>query len=110
MSVCYWQIVLQKSLLADERNFSGPLVRPTRGDVRDRIVSHKNDHGPSHRPYRALQRKRRLKIDFREIFGVVRFSTFATVSTRLRHATMSIVGSVSKDKLTSQRHFGSEWL
>jgi len=41
MSVCYWQIVLQKSLLADERNFSGPLVRPTRGDVRDRIVSSK---------------------------------------------------------------------
>ena len=41
MSVCYWQIVLQKSLLADERNSSGPLVRPTRGDVRDRIVSSK---------------------------------------------------------------------
>jgi hypothetical protein len=50
------------------------------GDVRDLIVSHKNDHGPSHRSYKALQPERRLKIRFREIFGVVRFSTFATIS------------------------------
>ena len=35
------------------------------GDVRDLIVSHKNDHGPSHRRYRALQRERCLKIRFR---------------------------------------------
>jgi hypothetical protein len=55
-----------------------------RGDVRDHVVSHKNDHGPSYRPYRALQRQRRLKIHFREIFRVVRFSTFATVSPRKR--------------------------
>jgi hypothetical protein len=102
--VCYRQIVLQKSLLADERNFSGPLVRPTRGDVRDHIVSHKKRPWTFASACRALQRKRRLKIDFREIFGVVRFSTFATASTRLRHATTSSVGSVSKDKRTSQRH------
>ena len=55
-----------------------------RGDVRDHVVSHKNDHGPSYRPCRALQRQRRLKIHFREIFRVVRFSTFATVSPRKR--------------------------
>jgi hypothetical protein len=55
------------------------------GDVTDLIVSHKNDHGPSHRRYRALQRYRRLKISFCEIFGVVRFSTFATISTRSGH-------------------------
>ena len=46
------------------------------GDVRDLIVSHKTDHGPPHRRYRALQQWRRLKICFREIFGIARFSTF----------------------------------
>ena len=34
-NVGYWQILLKKSFLADERTFSAPLVRPTRGDVRD---------------------------------------------------------------------------
>ena len=52
------------------------------GDVRDLIVSHKTDHGPAHRRYTALQQWRSLKICFREIFGVVRFSTFATKSAR----------------------------
>jgi uncharacterized protein (DUF1330 family) len=32
------------------------LMRCVFGDVRDLIVSHKNDHGPSYRRYRALQR------------------------------------------------------
>jgi hypothetical protein len=50
------------------------------GDVRDLIVSHKTDHGPAHRRYGALQQWRCLKICFREIFGIVRFSTFATIS------------------------------
>jgi hypothetical protein len=31
-------------------------MRLARGDVRDHIVSHKTDHGPSYRSYRALQR------------------------------------------------------
>jgi hypothetical protein len=52
----YWQIVLKKSFLADERNFRRPLMRFVLGDVRDLIVLHKNDHGPSDRPYSALQR------------------------------------------------------
>ena len=73
-------IVLKKFFLGDERNFLGPVMRFVRGDVRDHIASHKNDHGPSYRRYRALQRSRRLKISFRKIFGIVRFSTFATVS------------------------------
>jgi hypothetical protein len=42
-------IVLKKSFLDDERNFLGPLMRFARGDVRDHIVSHKNDHRPSYR-------------------------------------------------------------
>jgi hypothetical protein len=52
--------------------------------VRDLIVLHKNDHGLSHWRYGVLQRQRRLKIRFREIFGIVRFSTFATISDPFR--------------------------
>ena len=47
-------ILLQKSFSGDERNFLGPLMRFVCGDVRDLIVSYKNDHGPSYRRYRAL--------------------------------------------------------
>src|SRR5450755_5004612 len=71
-------ILLQKSFWGDDQNFSGPLMRFARGDMGDHIVSHKNDHGPSYRPYRALEREERLRIDFREIIGAARFSTFAT--------------------------------
>jgi hypothetical protein len=99
--VCCWQILLQKSFLGDERNFLGPLMRFVCGDVRDLIVSHKNDHGPWHRRYRALQRKRRLKIRFREIFGVVRFSTFATISALFGHGAMSELSPLSGVKRKS---------
>jgi hypothetical protein len=61
-------------------------MRFARGDVRDHIVSYKNDHRPSYWPQRTLPQQQSLKIDFREIFGVVRFSTFATISAPLRHA------------------------
>jgi hypothetical protein len=39
-------------------------------DMRVLIVSYENDHGPSHRRYRALQRSSGLKICFREFFLV----------------------------------------
>ena len=42
-------IVLQKSFWGVERKFLEPLMRFTRGDVRDRIASSKIDHGPSWR-------------------------------------------------------------
>jgi hypothetical protein len=74
------EILLKKSFLADERNFLRPLMRFALGDVRGLIVLDKNDYGPSYRSYRALQRWERLGIDFREIFSLVRFSTFSTVS------------------------------
>jgi hypothetical protein len=77
--------VLQKSFWGDDQNFSGLLMRFARGDMRDHIVSHKNDHGPWWRHYRALQRQECLKINFREIFEAARFSTFATVSTHTGH-------------------------
>ena len=54
-------------------------MRFARGDMRDHIVSHKNDYGPWQQHYRGLQRQECLKINFREIFGASRFSTFATV-------------------------------
>jgi hypothetical protein len=76
----------KKSFEGDERNFPGPLMRFARRDVRDRIASQKNDHGASYPRYRALQRRRRPNINVCEISGVVRFSTFATLSAPLRHA------------------------
>jgi hypothetical protein len=84
--VRYWQILLQKSFWGADRNFSGPLMRFARGDMRDHIVSHKNDHGASYWRYGILRWRSRLKINICEIFGVVRFSTFATKSALLGHA------------------------
>jgi len=48
-------VVLKKSILADERKFLGPLMSFARGDVRDDIHSHRNDHESSYQPQRALQ-------------------------------------------------------
>jgi hypothetical protein len=44
-------IVLKRSFLSDAQGLLGPLMRRASGDVRDHIVSHKNDHGPSYRRY-----------------------------------------------------------
>src|SRR5512136_1206250 len=79
MSAC-GGILLQKSFRDDERNFLGPLMRFVRRDVRDHIACQKNDHGASYRRYSVLEPRIRLKINFREIFSFVRFSTFATLS------------------------------
>jgi hypothetical protein len=68
---------VEKVFWGDDQNFSGLLMRFARGDMRDHIVSHKNDHGASYERYRVLQWRGRLKISFCEIFGVVQFSTFA---------------------------------
>jgi len=35
---------VEKSFLADERKFSGPLMRFARGDVRDHNAFYKDDH------------------------------------------------------------------
>src|SRR5258708_35891330 len=75
-------IVLQKSFWGDEQKFLEPLMRFACGDMRDHIVSYQNDHRPSYWRRRALRQQERLSIDFREIFRVVRFSTFATISAR----------------------------
>ena len=81
-------ILLQKSFWGDERKFSGTLTRVARGDVRDHVAPRKNDHRPAERRDDASQRYSSLKITFREIFGVVRFSTFATTSADSGHSLL----------------------
>jgi hypothetical protein len=67
----FHSIVLKKSFWGDDQNFSGLLMRFARGDMRDHIVSHKNDHGASYERYEVLQWRSRLEISFCEIFGAV---------------------------------------
>jgi len=43
-------ILLQKSFWGYERKFSELLKRPKPRDVRDHIISYKNDHRSSYRP------------------------------------------------------------
>jgi hypothetical protein len=64
-------------------------MRFARGDVRDQIVSHKNDHRPSYRSWRALQQRSLLKIDFREILATARFPTFANSICQQRKSPLS---------------------
>ena len=66
-------IVLKKSFWGAVQNFSGPLMPFARGNMRDHIVSRKNDHGPWYGRYAVLQWWSRLKISFCEIFGVSAF-------------------------------------
>ena len=80
--VCLRPILLKKSFGGGERNFPEPLMRFVRNDVRDHVVSQKNDHGLSYWRYAASQRRTCPKINICEIFGVFRFSTFSTVSAR----------------------------
>jgi len=82
-------ILLQKSFGGDERNFLGPLMRFVRRDVRDLIAHQKNGHEASYRRHRVLQRRNCLKFGFREIFSVVRFSTFVTLSGVKRTSRLS---------------------
>ena len=53
---------MKKSFWGDEPKFLEPLMRFARGDMRDHIVSHNNDHGVSYRRYGILQWWSRLKI------------------------------------------------
>src|ERR1700733_15142427 len=71
-------------------------MRFVRGDTRDHIILCKSDHGASYRRYGVLHWWCRLKINVCEIFGDVRFSTFATISAHLRQA----VRLLSEDKRT----------
>jgi hypothetical protein len=104
-----------KSFWGAERKFLEPLMRLAPRDVRDLIVSEKNDHGPSYWRYGALQRWSCLKYYFREILGVVRFSTFATKSAR-SCAFQPIAKRTFVERSTSERcpsrrprQYGRQW-
>jgi hypothetical protein len=78
MNVLEWPVladIVAKVFWGDDRNFLGPLMRFARGDMRDHIVSHKNDHGASYWRLRNTAVAELAKINICEIFGVVRFST-----------------------------------
>jgi hypothetical protein len=81
-------------------------MRFARGDMRDHIVSHKNDHGASYERYGVLQWWSRLKLGFCEIFGVVQFSTFATLSVKSRPTGPSPRRSAS---LSHKRTSAARW-
>ena len=56
-----------------------------RGDrVDDHIVSHKNDYAALYRCYGVLPWRSRLKINFCEMFGVVRFFDFCNIIRQKR--------------------------
>jgi hypothetical protein len=74
----------KKVFLAGELNFSAPLARPARANVRDHIESQEGDHRASYASDRGLQQRRQLKTDFREIWEAAQFSTFSIASTRSR--------------------------
>jgi hypothetical protein len=88
--VCFWQILLQKSFGGDERYFPGPLMRFVRGDSRDHILfcaKATTDHliGAKDR----CRCRSILNSAFARFFGVVRFSTFATISAGTESDVMS---------------------
>ena len=56
-------------------------MRFARGEMQGPHRLHQNDQGASYRRYGVLQWPRRPKINFCETFDVVRFSTFATISS-----------------------------
>jgi hypothetical protein len=83
--VAYGSILLKKYFGGVERNLQELLLRFLRSDARDYITSPKNDHGASYRHYGASALRNRPKTDICEIFGVVRFSTFSTLSVFFGH-------------------------
>ena len=71
-------IVLKNSFWGDERNFLELLMRFTRGVVKGPYRFVQNRPRTFVAALNSEQQQRSLKINFREIFRVVRFSTFAT--------------------------------
>src|SRR5258707_15571907 len=72
------------------RNFIANKEVGTKSDIHENVISpgvivpwHFHETEEVIRRCKALQRSRRLKISFCEIFGIVRFSTFAIISAQL---------------------------
>src|SRR5258708_33334433 len=80
------------------------------GDMRDHIVSYQNDHRPSYWRRRALRQQARLRIDFREILRVVRFSTFAATrgqSARSYGRNAEVTAIATNRRNSASDHFRS---
>jgi hypothetical protein len=74
--VAFGSIVLKKSFFAMTENFSGPLVRRTRRDVRDHIKYSKTGCWRSYRFYRASQRLKSPTCIICEILEACDFRVF----------------------------------
>jgi hypothetical protein len=85
-------ILLKTSFRGDEPDFLEPLMRFMRSDARDHVASQKNDCGPSYRFYSRFWQRSCPKISICEIFGVLGFSTFSTVTARSRRSPFDYYG------------------
>ena len=94
-----WRILLKKSFLVDEPNFLAPLVRPKRGDVRDRQIPAKAITDRRTHAKESLQQRKQIRTDVRGIFEAARFSTFSTVSAQIGPS----VGGMSRRRATVVR-------
>jgi hypothetical protein len=78
--------IVAKSFWDDERKLLEPLMRFTRGEVGGLYRFIQNRSRVSVVALKSDATARSPKINFREIFWVVRFSTFATISARSGHS------------------------
>ena len=83
-------------------------MRFARGDLRTHIDSYKNDHRPSYWLQSTLPLQQCRKNDFREIFGVFRFSTFSTASVSLGSQSASGSGPFHASTADVQRPAATE--
>src|SRR4051794_27357277 len=72
---------VEKVFFDRRTNFFMRLVRCSCENVRDHIVSHRNEHRPPYWSYSALPS---LKIDIRENFDAAQFSTFQQYPVKSR--------------------------
>jgi hypothetical protein len=73
MKVRFAPILFQKSFWGDERKLLEPMMRFTRGDVRDYIVSSKIDHGYRRGAKERRRRREAQRSTFARFFGLFDF-------------------------------------
>jgi hypothetical protein len=96
----FWRTVLKKSFLGDERNFLGPLMRSARDDVRGPHRFAQKRPPTIGSALQIISAAETSGINFGEILGVVRFSTFSTVSAQSgRTAILVVKNSASQPNL-----------
>ncbi len=80
-------------------------MRFVHNNLRDHVASQKNDHGHLYWRYGTSERRSCPRISIYEIFGIVRFSTFSTVSELFGPPAMSgsAEGEMTSDQLDPAR-------